>query len=116
MCLNFDHTSHRGNKNMNFMEVLKVESQSGIKMWNLKVGHQSGVYSKAELAYKPEYYVNIWDAWMMDSFKATSSVLGKRSIPAELVNMIRILHTSKINTLINLINTDCPTLHYVVIG
>ena len=69
---------------------LKVESQSGIKMWNLKVQHhQSGVWSKSRVAYKPEYYVNIWDPWMMDSFKTTSSVLGKRSIPADLINMIQ---------------------------
>ena len=69
---------------------LKVESQSGIKMWNLKVQHhQSEVWSKSRVAYKPEYYVNIWDPWMMDSFKTTSSVLGKRSIPADLINMIQ---------------------------
>ena len=69
---------------------LKVESQSGIKMWNLKVQHhQSEVWSKSRVAYKPEYYVNIWDPWMMDSFKTTSSVLRKRSIPADLINMIQ---------------------------
>ena len=42
-----------------------------------------------KLAYKSEYYANIWDPWMMDSFKTTSSVLGKRSIPADLINMIQ---------------------------
>ena len=72
---------------------LKVESQSGIKMWNLKVLHHqsgvSGVCSKSRVAYKPECYVNIWDPWMMDSFKTTSSVLRKRSIPADLINMIQ---------------------------
>ena len=31
----------------------------------------------------------IWDPWMMDSFKTTSSVLRKRSIPADLINMIQ---------------------------
>ena len=68
---------------------LEVESQSGIKKWAIEVECQSGIYLKHVLPYKPEYYVNIWDPWMMDSFKTTSSVLGKRSIPADLINMIQ---------------------------
>ena len=35
------------------------------------------------------YAYNIWDPWMMDGFKTTSSVLSKRSIPADLINMIQ---------------------------
>ena len=42
-----------------------------------------------KFAYNSEHYANIWDPWMMDSFKTTSSVLGKRSIPADLINMIQ---------------------------
>ena len=42
-----------------------------------------------ELACQTKYYANIWDPWMMDSFKTTSYVLGKRSIPADLINMIQ---------------------------
>ncbi len=49
-----------------------------------------GAVDKGSISvYKFGKYANIWDPWMMDSFKATSSVLGKRSIPTELVNMIQ---------------------------
>ena len=38
-----------------------------------------------------KYCVILWDPWMMDSLNTTSSVLGKRkrSIPADLINMIQ---------------------------
>ena len=46
----------------------------------------NGYDSRLTLKYM---YANIWDPWMMDSFKTTSSVLSKRSIPADLINMIQ---------------------------
>ena len=68
---------------------LKVESFNGIKMWNLEVQHNQRHRSKSIIAYKPEYYVNFYDPWMMDSCKTTNSVLRKRSIPTDLIYMIQ---------------------------
>ena len=49
------------------------------------------IYCPGWFKRQSKYCVIFWDPWMMDSLNTTSSVLGKRkrSIPADLINMIQ---------------------------